>query len=137
MKRLLILLFLSGSLSIHSAGQIRQITLAVVHEVRMETFYSQLFEIDFSPEETDNYKVVSGEWNGITLTFCPAEIAGNSAKQNRHQLHIQVKDVDEFFEQALKLGAIIIERPVSLEGMRSGSLMDPDGTSMVICQKME
>lgn len=113
---------------------LNQITLAVFDEGKMKEFYSKILDIEFIIKEYPDFKLYEGDWNGMTLLLCPAEIAKNTAKQNRHQFHIEVDDIEKFFENALDHGASIIEHVVKNDLGKSGSLSDPDGNSIVVSE---
>ena len=138
MNRIILLVTLFSSLETYGQmpqPSLSQITLAVFNEAKMQEFYTEVFGVEFSIKEYPDFKLYEGEWNGMTLLLCPAEIAKNTAKQNRHQFHVEVDDIDTFFQNALEHGASIIEEVVDNESGKLGSLSDPDGNSIVVNEK--
>jgi predicted enzyme related to lactoylglutathione lyase len=111
-----------------------QITLAVFNEQEMQEFYSEVFDIELIVKEYPDFKLYEGDWNGMTLLLCPAEIAKNTATQNRHQFHVEVDDIEKFFANALDHGASILEQVEKNDSGKSGSLSDPDGNSIVVSE---
>ncbi len=114
--------------------QIEGMTIAITNMERMLEFYSKVFDIDFSEKEMYNSKLYSGHWGGLDLLFCPAEIAGNTAIQNRHQFDIIVSDLEAIIEVATKYGGKTMGGIVENEDIRNVGIYDPDKNSILFKQ---
>ena len=66
--------------------------MAITNMQKMLAFYSNVFQIEFTEKEMYGSHLYSGIWGELNLLFCPAEIAQNTAEQNRHQFDIEVSD---------------------------------------------
>ena len=84
--------------------QIEGMTIAITNMEAMLSFYSNVFNIQFTEKEINGSKLYSGVWGGLNLLFCPAKIAGNTAEQNRHQLDIIVSDLTKTIQLTIKYG---------------------------------
>ncbi|WP_281986942.1 VOC family protein [Aquimarina aggregata] len=109
-------------------------TLAIINMNMMLTFYTDVFQIQFKPMGSSGFTVYHGDWNGIDIQFCPAELANNSAKQNRHQLTIEVDNLRELTNMIKEKGGKIIGEIVDGESEISVGIYDPDGNSLVLKQ---
>ena len=78
-----------------------------------------------------------GQWNDIKLVFCPAEIAQNTATQNRHQLDIQVKELESLISSVEKYGGQVMGNIVSDQNSRSIGIYDPDGNSLLFKEMIQ
>ncbi len=112
-----------------------QITIAVFNEKKMYEFYSEAFRIKFEIKKFPDFELYEGDWDGMKLLLCPAEIAKNTATQNRHQFHIEVDDIGKFFKIALEFGGSILEEVMNNNSSKTGSLSDPDGNSIVVSER--
>ena len=115
--------------------KITGVTLAVTDMERMLNFYSHVFEIQFQKKEMFGTDLYGGQWGSLDLLLCPAAIARNEARQNRHQLEIAVNNLDKFIEKVSKsggelMGDIILEP----DGSRSAGIYDPDKNSILLKQ---
>lgn len=109
-------------------------TLAIINMNKMLTFYIDVFEIQFTPTVISGFTVYHGDWNGIDIQFCPAELAKNTAKQNRHQLTIEVNNLKELANMIEEKGGKIIGEIIDGEKEISVGIYDPDGNSLVLKQ---
>ena len=117
----------------NKAFNIEGVTLAVSDMDSMVTFYKEVFEVEFEPRKISGGTLYSGKWGNLELLLCPAEIAGNSAKQNRHQFEIAVNDVDEFLTKVKAYGGENMgEVAVDENGKKSIGIYDPDKNSILI-----
>ena len=71
--------------------EVEGMTIAVSDMNSMLDFYRALFHVEFTAKEMYGSTLYSGNLGQLQLLFCPAEIAQNTAKQNRHQLDIIVE----------------------------------------------
>lgn len=74
----------------------------------------------------------AGNFDYLKLFLCPAEIARNEARQNRHQFDIIVFDLEEILERVLKFGGEVIGKATEDEDFKSVGIYDPDRNSMVL-----
>ena len=89
--------------SMEKAGyEIQGMTMAITNMQQMLDFYSNVFKIHFTEKKMYNSKLYSGLWGELNLLFCPAEIARNTAVQNRHQFDILVSDLQNTIELTTK-----------------------------------
>jgi predicted enzyme related to lactoylglutathione lyase len=114
--------------------KLNQITLAVFSMEAMVTFYRQIFGLIFRKEEMAGYTLFRAEVNGFDMLFCPAELAGNDASSNRHQLHLSVKDLAHLMEQVPKHGGSVLQEIVDHGLYREAAIRDPDQNSLVLRQ---
>lgn len=109
-------------------------TLAIVNMNPMLTFYSDVFGIQFTPTEVAGYTLYNGAWNDLNVQFCPAALANNSAKQNRHQLTIEVNNLKEILKMIEEKGGKLMGEVTEDEKEISIGIYDPDNNSMVLKQ---
>ena len=114
--------------------QIEGMTIAIKNMEQMLAFYSNAFNIMFTEKEMYDSKLYSGVWGGLKLLFCPAEIAGNTAVQNRHQLDIVVSDLQKIIKTVTNYGGVLIGEIVEDEYSWSVGIYDPDKNSLVFKQ---
>ena len=108
------------------------LTLAVFKMEQMLEFYRNVFEIEFTAQEMFGTTLYAGNFDHLKLLLCPAEIAGNDAQQNRHQLEIIVFDFEVILKMIVKFGGEIIGEIVEDENFKSIGIYDPDRNSMVL-----
>jgi len=135
---LILALFSYGDLN---AQQLRSLeykmngmTIAVTNMEQMLDFYSNVFKIEFTKEELYEAKLYSGIWGDLNLLFCPAEIAKNTAKQNRHQFDIVVSDLNKIIKLTMKYGGELIGRITEDEYSWNIGIYDPDRNSILFKQ---
>lgn len=114
--------------------RIEGMTMAISNMPAMLDFYSKVFEITFTEKELYNTRLYSGVWGGFELLFCPAEIAGNEAEQNRHQFDIVVSDLNKIIETTVKYGGSLMGEIVENDACLSIGIYDPDKNSIVFKQ---
>jgi predicted enzyme related to lactoylglutathione lyase len=106
-------------------------TMAINNMDQMLAFYTHTFDIQFLEMEMYGGKLYTGKWGGLKLLFCPATIAQNTAKQNRHQLDIVVVDLDKKIEIAVKYGGKLMGQIAETETSRRVGVFDPDQNSII------
>jgi len=117
--------------------QIEGMTIAITKMEQMLDFYTNVFKIRFTEKEMYESKLYSGIWGGLNLLFCPAEIAGNTAVQNRHQFEIVVSDLDKIIELTTKYGGKTMGEIVEDEHSWNVGIYDPDKNSILFKQLKE
>ena len=78
LKRILlaIILFSINSKSMaQTTTKINRITVAVFNETEMKSFYENVFNIIFKTLNNSGFNLYVGDWGGMEIQFCPAEIA--------------------------------------------------------------
>ena len=111
--------------------QIEGLTMAVTKMDEMIAFYSAVFSIEFQAREMYGRILYSTSWGRLQLLFCPADLAGNTAEQNRHQFDIVVTDLDAVIKNALANGGELMGEPTEDQNTRTASIYDPDRNSIV------
>jgi predicted enzyme related to lactoylglutathione lyase len=110
--------------------QIERITLAVTDMSKMVVFYNNVF--DAGMLQVGNSPFYRGTFAGISLLFCPNDIAEVDAQQNRHQFRI-AGDIDVIRERVVASGGEIIN-----DGEEAGrkilGVRDPDGNTYEIIE---
>jgi predicted enzyme related to lactoylglutathione lyase len=115
--------------------KIEGVTVATTNMDQMVNFYSQVFGVEFKERQMLETKLYSGKWANIDLLLCPAEIAKNTAKQNRHQFEIAVSDLNTFIEKVTEHGGELIgDITTSSDGSLSVGIYDPDKNSILVKQ---
>ena len=117
-----------------SQYQIEGMTMAITHMDEMLRFYSNLFLISFEEKEMFNTKLYTGKWGDLKLLFCPAEIAQNTATQNRHQFDIVVSDLAFIIDLAKMNGGEIMGEIAETDHDLSVGMYDPDKNSIILKQ---
>ena len=114
--------------------QIEGMTIAVTSMEQMLDFYANTFNIRFTEKEMYGSKLYSSVWGGLNLLFCPANIAGNTSEQNRHQFDILVLDLKKTIEITTKYGGKAMGEIVEDEYSWSIGIYDPDKNSILFKQ---
>lgn len=114
--------------------KIEGMTVAITNMEAMLNFYTALFNIKFTQQEMFGTKLYSGQWGELKLLFCPAEIAQNTATQNRHQFDIIVSDIYKAIDIATKNGGKLIGEINKDNHSLSAGVYDPDQNSMTFKQ---
>jgi predicted enzyme related to lactoylglutathione lyase len=112
---------------------IQHITLAVTHLPQMLAFYDTVFHANLKP--LGDGPLYKGSFAGQTLLFCPNEIAGVDARQNRHQFRIAVPNLPAVRETILNSGGAIINEDSDSHGKRLIGVRDPDGNTYEFIQE--
>lgn len=114
--------------------QIEGMTMAVTNMEQMLDFYSNTFGIRFKERKMYDSRLYSGDWGGLSILFCPAEIAGNTATQNRHQFDVVVPDLEEVIKITSKYGGSPMGEKNEDEDAWSIGIYDPDKNSILFKQ---
>lgn len=112
--------------------EIEGITLAVFKIEQMLEFYANVFGIEFTAQEMFGATLYTGNFDYLKLLFCPAEIARNEARQNRHQFDIIVFDLEKMLSKVVEFGGEIIGDVLEDENFKRVGIYDPDRNSMVL-----
>ena len=112
------------------------ITMAINNMKEMLEFYSNVFDITFEKRPMFGSELYFGQWNDIQLVFCPAVIAQNTATQNKHQLDIEVHDLQAVIGDIEKHGGQVMGNIVSDKRSESVGIYDPDGNSILFKQPL-
>ncbi|MEQ8423388.1 MAG: VOC family protein [Cyclobacteriaceae bacterium] len=114
--------------------QIEGMTMAVTIMKPMLDFYSGVFDVSFTEKSMFNSKLYQGKLGDLNLLFCPAEVARNSAKQNRHQFDIVVEDIEASIKLATGHGGKPMGDIAEENGVLSVGIYDPDNNSILFKQ---
>lgn len=117
--------------------KIEGLTMAITNMEQMLSFYCNVFQIQFKEKEMYESRLYSGVWGGLNLLFCPAEIAGNTAVQNRHQFDIVVSNIKNIIKVTSKYGGKTMGGIVEDELSLSIGIYDPDNNSILFKQLKE
>lgn len=140
MKHIIFILVFSLTVSLNAQKmnskkfQIEGMTMAVTSMKPMLDFYSGFFDISFTEQNMFNSKLYQGKWGDLNLLFCPAEVARNSAKQNRHQFDIVVEDIEASIKLATSFGGKPMGDITDDNGVLSVGIYDPDNNSILLKQ---
>ena len=107
-------------------------TIAVTNMEAMLAFYTNVFDIDFTPSDMYNTKLYAGYWAGFNVLFCPAHIAQIFAAQNRHQLEIQVSNIEQAVQLAIQHGGAKMGEVFENEVSKSIGIYDPDRNTILL-----
>jgi len=113
---------------------IEGLTLAVTHMEEMLSFYKAVFNLEFEAQEMHGFTLYKTQWADLSLLFCPASLAQNTATQNRHQFDIIVSDLEAVMATAKANHGELMQEPAEMEGVKSVGIYDPDRNSMVFKQ---
>lgn len=117
--------------------KINGLTIAVVKMEEMIEFYSNVFDIEFGVVDMYDEKLYSGCWGELKILFCPAELANNSAKQNRHQFDIEVSDLSNAVKMTVNFGGVKMGEITKSHNELSIGIYDPDNNSIVFKQVID
>ncbi len=79
-------------------------------------------------------KLYASTWGGLELLFCTANIANNTATQNKHQFDIVVNDIQKIIITAKQYGGKTMGELVEDKYCKSIGIFDPDNNSIVFKQ---
>ncbi|MFP2994816.1 VOC family protein [Spongiivirga sp. MCCC 1A20706] len=111
-------------------------TLAVTNMDGMVHFYSKVFGISFERINQFETTLYRGEWNGLNILLCPAQIANNDAKQNRHQLDILVQDIQKSVQLIEGTTGGLLGEITQENSYQSIACYDPDNNSIILKQHL-
>lgn len=114
--------------------RIEGMTMAITNMEQMLEFYANTFNIQFTEKEMYGSKLYSGIWGDLSLLFCPAQVAGNTADQNRHQFDVVVSDLNQTIAITTKYGGKTMGEIVEDESSWSIGIYDPDQNSILFKQ---
>ena len=114
--------------------RVKGFTLAVTHMEQMVDFYTRVFSISFEAKELYGGTLYFGDWEGIEICLCPASIAQNTAKQNRHQLDVLVENIVKTKRLVQRYGGTSMGAVEEVENTISMGIYDPDNNSLVLKQ---
>jgi catechol 2,3-dioxygenase-like lactoylglutathione lyase family enzyme len=108
--------------------KIGRVTIAVTNMPAMLRFYNGVFEADLTLiGGTEFYAGTLAE--GISLLFCPNDIAKVEAKQNRQQFRFIVDDLAKIRESVTAYGGQILNSNAT-DDANSIGVRDPDGNTI-------
>jgi len=111
-----------------------KITIACNDIDAMTAYYSKVFNVKF--EEHDfGFKMYSTKIDGLDFLFCPNDIAGVDAKQNRHQFDYITDNIKDVIDNALSTGGSIHSELLTTATESTVTLFDPDGNTMNFIQR--
>ncbi|MEP0985498.1 VOC family protein [Ekhidna sp.] len=116
--------------------KITRITLAVTEMEQMVKFYENVFQIHFEQVRMFDTILYRSSLGGLELLLCPASIAQNTAKQNRHQLNLEVDNLELALSKVKKFHGTKMGDSNQKHGQIEVGIKDPDGNSMVLIQKL-
>ena len=116
--------------------QIKQLTIAVKNMPLMLEFYEGVFQIRFTMQEMHGYQLYKADWLGMELLFCPAELANNTATQNRHQFEFETENILLTVEATQAHHGLLMGDIVQQDNVKTVAVYDPDHNSMVFVETM-
>ena len=111
-------------------------TVAVFDMEAMLEFYKKMFLIEFEELEMYGNKLYSGRLGSLKFLFCPAELAQNTAKQNRHQLDIIVNNLEDTVQKLAASGGKPMGELPQDENVKQIGVYDPDGNSITLKENL-
>jgi len=117
-----------------SAFKLLKITVACTDISAMTAFYSKVFNVKFQEHDL-GFKMYSAKIGDISFLFCPNDIAGVKAEQNRHQFDYLTDNIQEVIENALITGGSIHSELLKAGTESTVTLFDPDGNTMNFIQR--
>lgn len=115
--------------------KLRKITLACTDIQKMINFYSSVFNSEFIEHQFPRFKMFSAKIEEINFLFCPNEIAGVEAKQNRHQFDYECEDIKSIMKIALENDGEIHSDLQENTDELFAAIFDPDGNTINFIQK--
>lgn len=106
---------------------LKRIAFAITDMPTMVEFYNQVFDTDLQPVgERKALQFYRGTLAGIDVLFCPNEIAKVVAESTRHQLCLQVDDLQATIDAAIAHGG------TQTSEIKDGfaAICDPEGNSI-------
>ncbi|GAB4238141.1 MAG: hypothetical protein Tsb0034_13590 [Ekhidna sp.] len=114
--------------------RISGMTLAVTDMQKMVDFYENVFSLTFKAVQMYGATLFEAQAGNVKVLFCPAEIAQNTATQNRHQLAFQVRNLENLLPTIKKYHGELMGDPTEQDGVLQVGIKDPDNNSMVLKQ---
>ncbi len=118
----------------NSQHQIAGMTLAITNMEQMVAFYTKVFGLQFQEQEMYGSRLYATEWGGLKVLFCPADLAQNTATQNRHQLDVLVTDLRKALNAVTENDGSAMGEITETDTEWSVGIYDPDKNSLVLKQ---
>ena len=118
------------------SNSIFQITIAIDNVQECLDFYSNVFDIKFEEYDLGNDFIYGSAIGDINIILCPKNVAGITANENNIQLSFFVENVEKSYEAAGSSSGSVIEEITTASNIKSCSLRDPDGNSLIIAQEL-
>ena len=116
--------------------KIKGFTMAVTDMEAMVSFYSSVFGLDFKMESMFGAQLFKCQWDRMDVLFCPADIANNTAVQNRHQFEVLVEDLTQAVKAVVSNQGVLISKITEGKAYLSVGVKDPDNNTIVLKQKL-
>jgi len=129
--------FYFGEVKKNATTKITGLTLATYDHVAMVSFYTNVFNVKFESFQQEGFTLLQGSFSDIELLLCPAELARNKTNQNRHQLNIEVSEIEKTVELIKKNNGSIDGEIITNDKKKTIAFFDPDGNSMILTQQLE
>lgn len=127
---------MAKSADYHATTIISGMTIAVTQMHEMVDFYHNVLKLEFEEVNMFGATLFKAQLGAIEILFCPAELAQNTAKQNRHQLNFEIDDLAQTLTDVLKYGGQIMGDQQKDESFIQIGIKDPDNNSLVLKQKL-
>ncbi|WP_425391593.1 VOC family protein [Ekhidna sp.] len=114
--------------------RVEGITIAITNEDEMVKFYQNVFNIEFKQEDAFGSTLYHGSVSSFNILLCPNKIANVNAEKNRIQFDLVVTDLNETIKVVTANGGSLLEEPKQHEQEVFGSVVDPDGNTIVLKQ---
>jgi len=111
-----------------------KITVACTDIDAMANFYSKVFNVKFDEHDL-GFIMYSTKIGDISFLFCPNDVAGVVAEQNRHQFDYITDNIQEIIDNALNAGGSIHSELLKTDKESTVTLFDPDGNTMNFIQR--
>ena len=127
---------MSNSSNGQSKIKVGGMTIAVTEMQKMIDFYQNVFELDFEEVDMYNAKLFKSNLDKMEVLFCPASIAQNTATQNRHQLTLEVDDLELILKRVSKHKGEIMGEKLKNGAFFQIGIKDPDNNSILLTQRV-
>ncbi len=118
-------------------NKILGMTIAVQQMESTLAFYTQLFDLHFEAVEQYGSTLYQAQWSGLQILLCPAALAQNTAKQNRHQLDLEVENIEAKVALVEQWGGTLMGPIAEANGIRQVGIYDPDRNSLVLKERLD
>lgn len=112
--------------------KLTEIVIACFKLEEMLDFYKSVFSIPFNEVTIPQGKIYEANDDDLKITLCPADIAGITAKDNRHQLTFVVPDINSCIRKTERFGGTLMNELEETNDCLQIAVRDVDNNSIVL-----